>query len=231
VIPLLLVWLRAAGLVGQSLALGGAAFALIVLRPGRDRCPPGARDRILALSGLGALVAAVAQAGGLLALAAALADQGGWPLAAVLGSTTGVAGLIRIATALGAALTALVLRRARESRTCGAALLGLTLLLAFTGALASHGAGRMEGRAWLVSLGALHQAAAGAWVGGLISAAVVAARAKAHPGEAWLRPFSAVAATAVAVLALTGVALSLVFVAGPAAAIGTSYGASWRWAP
>ncbi|HXJ77445.1 MAG TPA: CopD family protein [Candidatus Methylomirabilis sp.] len=224
-IPLLLVWLRAAGLVGQSVALGGAAFALIVLRPGRRGCPPGARDRTLALTAFGALLAAAAQAGGLLALAAALADDGGWPLAAVLGSTTGVAGLIRITMAAGAALASLALRRVPESRTRGVVLFVTTVLLAFTGALASHSAGRMGGRPWLVGLDALHHAAAGIWVGGLICAAVVVVRAKVHPGEGWLRPFSGLAASAVAVLALTGAALSIEFVAAPAAALGTSYGA------
>jgi copper resistance protein D len=224
VIPLLLVWLRAAGLVGQSLALGGAAFALFVVRPGRERCPPGALDRTLWLTALGAVLVAVAQTAGLLAVAAALADGAGWPLAALLGSTSGMAGLLRIATAAGAAGAAVALRRAPEGRTRGVVLLGMTLLLAFTGALAGHGAGRLEGRSWLVALGAVHLAAAATWVGGLICAA--AAVAKAHrAGEEWLRPFSALAAVAVTVLALTGAALSIEFVATPAAAIGTSYGA------
>jgi putative copper resistance protein D len=42
---------------------------------------------------------------------------------------------------------------------------------------------------------------------------------------AWLRPFSALAAWAVAALAATGIAMSLEYIATPAAAIGTSYGA------
>jgi putative copper resistance protein D len=225
-IPLLLVWLRAAGLVGQALALGGAAFALFVLRPGRERCPPGALGRTLALTALGACLVAVAQVGGLLAVAAELADDGAWPIAAVLGSTSGTAGLARIAVALGAVGAALALRRAPEGRARAAALLGVALLLAFTGSLAGHGAGRLEGRAWLLSLAAMHHAAAAVWVGGLICATVTVARAKGGPpGEAWLRPFSPLAGASVAVLALTGAGLSLEFVATPAAAIGTSYGA------
>ncbi len=175
---------------------------------------------------MGAVLVAAAQVGGLLAVAAALADGAGWPLAALLGSTSGMAGLIRIATAVGAAGAALALRRAPEGRARGAVLLGVTLLLAFSGALAGHGAGRLEGRSWLVSLGAVHLAAAATWVGGLICAVAVVARAKTHRhDEEWLRPFSTLAAIAVAVLALTGVALSIEFVATPAAAIGTSYGA------
>ena len=56
-------------------------------------------------------------------------------------------------------------------------------------------------------------------------AAALALRPDGDSPEAWLRPFSALAAIAVAALALTGAALSLHYIAGPAAAIGTSYGA------
>jgi len=54
---------------------------------------------------------------------------------------------------------------------------------------------------------------------------VVAARTTDHPPAEWLRPFSELAAAAVSVLALSGVALSIDLIATPAAAIGTSYGA------
>jgi copper resistance protein D len=225
VIPLLLVWLRAAGLVGQSLGLGGTAFVLIVLRRGRGGGLARARARTLALVTAGALLAAGAQAGVLAALAAALTADGRWPVAAVVGSTVGIAGLLRIAAALIAAAAAQALRGAPDSRTGGAFLLAATALLASTGALASHAMGRVDGRVWLMALDAVHQAAAGAWVGGLVCAAVLGARPDPDAPEAWLRPFSVLAVVAVAALAVTGVALSLAYVATPAAAIGTSYGA------
>jgi putative copper resistance protein D len=225
VIPLLIVWLRAAGLVGQALAVGGAVFAIFVVRRNRERCPPGALEGTLRLTALGALLALAAQAGGLLAVAAVLADDGGWPLAALLGATSGMASLIRVATAAGAAGAACALRRAPERRGRAVVLLGTTLLLAFTGSLAGHGAGRLDGASWLVPLSALHLAAAGTWVGGLICAAVVVARSRTGSDEEWLRPFSPLAAVAVAVLAVTGLALSIEFIATPGAAIGTSYGA------
>jgi putative copper resistance protein D len=50
-------------------------------------------------------------------------------------------------------------------------------------------------------------------------------RADASAGDVWLRPFSVVAAAAVGGIAVTGVTLSLAYVATPGAAIGTSYGA------
>lgn len=223
-ISLLLVWLRAAGLVGQSLALGGAAFTLVVLNSSRERCPPSARDRVLALTILGALMAAAAQAGMLAALGAALADDRGWPIADVLGSTAGIGGLFRITAAIGGVGAALALR-AKDAAARRAVLLGAAALLALTGALGGHAMGRVESRVWLVVVSALHQAAAGIWIGGLICAAVVAARARSHSTEDWLRPFSTLAVVAVVVLAVTGALLSLEYIAGTGAAIGTTYGA------
>jgi hypothetical protein len=79
VIPFALVWLRAAGLVGQAVALGGTVFAPVVLRPRPERGPARALDHTLALIVVGTLLAATAQAGVLAALAAGLADNGSWP--------------------------------------------------------------------------------------------------------------------------------------------------------
>lgn len=225
VIPLMLLWLRAAGLVGQAVALGSAVFALVVLRRDPERRPARALDWTLALTGAGALVAVLAQTGLLAVLAAALADDAGWPIAALLGSTVGSAGIVRIAAGLAILSAAIALRRAPASRLRGALLLGSTILLSATGALASHAMGRLDGQAWLLTVTAFHQAAVGIWVGGLLCAAMLLLRADASAGDVWLRPFSVVAAAAVVGIAVTGVALSLAYVATPDAAIGTSYGA------
>ena len=130
-------------------------------------------------------------------LAAALADDAGWPIAALLGSTVGIAGIVRIAAGLAILFTAIALRRAPASRVRGALLLGSTILLSVTGALASHAMGRTDGQAWLLTVTALHQAAVGIWVGGLVCAAMLVLRADASAGDVWLRPFSGVAAAAV----------------------------------
>ncbi len=226
VIPLMLLWLRAAGLVGQTIAVGGAIFALFVLRSASEQHPARALDRTLAFVGAGALLAALAQAGLLAAHAAALADgDGGRPTASMLGSTVGFAGLVRIAAGLAVLPAVFALRRAPASRVRGALLLASTAALCVTGVLASHAIGRLEDRAWLLTITALHQMAVGAWVGGLVCAAMQAVRADADVGDAWLRPFSAVAAAAVVAIAITGAALSLAYVGTPGAAIGTSYGA------
>ena len=220
------MWLRAAGLVGQAVALGGAMFAIVVLRRGRESTPLGAVDRTLRLTAAGALLTAGAQAGSLAVLAAGVAVEAGWPIAALLGSTSGIAGLLRIATAALVAAVALALRRAPERRGCSAlVLVSAAGLLALTAALGSHALGRLDGRAGLWSLSALHQAAAGTWLGGVMCAAVLAVRAHGDDPARWLNRFSALAAAAVTVLGLSGMGLALVYVGTLEAAIGTSYGA------
>jgi copper resistance protein D len=225
VISFLLVWLRAAGLAGQAVALGGALFALVVLGRGREPGAARAVDRTLRITALGALVAGVAQIGVLAALGWELAGDASWPIADLLGSTVGLAGVTRVGVACLAAAAALVLRRASDSSGRGKLLLVATLLLTFTGALASHAIGRLEGRVWLWSVTALHQAAAGTWLGGLVCAAVLGARPQGDHPERWLRRFSALAAAAVVVLASTGMTLSLAYVDALDTLFTTSYGA------
>ena len=62
--------------------------------------------------------------------------------------------------------------------------------------------GRVDGGVWLVAVGALHQAAAATWVGGLVCAAVLTLRSTPAASESWLRPFSRLALAAVTALAL-----------------------------
>ncbi|HET9491449.1 MAG TPA: CopD family protein [Methylomirabilota bacterium] len=224
-IAFLLVWLRAAGLVGQALALGAVVFALVVLRRGREPASAPAVARTLVLAAAGAALAAVSQTAVLVTMAAGLADEAGWPIGALLGSTVGIAALIRVGLACLAVVGALALRRAPDSGGRSVLLLVTTLLLALTGALASHATGRVDGRVWLWSLTGLHHVAAGAWLGGVMCAAVLGVCSPTHHPERWLHRFSTLAAAAVAGLALTGMTLALVYVGTAEAAIGTSYGA------
>jgi copper resistance protein D len=225
VILLMLLWLRAAGLVGHAVALGSAVFALVVLHREPTLRPARALEHALALTGIGALVVVLAQAGLLAALAEALTvDDARWPMSALLGSTVGAAGLARITVGLVTVAAAIALRQEPASRGRRALLLGSSVLLAGTGALASHAMGRMDGQAALLVVTALHQVAVGVWVGGLVCAAIIALRTDSA-GNAWLRPFSTVALAAVTGIAFTGLGLSLAYVGTAGAAIGTSYGA------
>lgn len=223
-VSLVLVWLRAAGLAGQALALGGAAFALVVLaRAGAPDAPHRLRST-LAMAAAGAGLAAAAQAGMLATIARAFADDAGWPIGALLGSTVGLVGVARLVIALGVAGAAFALRRAPSARAWSALLVVGGTLLAVSGALVGHATGR-EDSGWLVAVGALHQAAAGVWVGGLVCAAALTVRHDAQASIGWLRPFSALAAAAAGTTGLTGIMLALEYVATPRVAIGTAYGA------
>src|SRR5262245_43003210 len=135
-IPLILIWLRAAGLVGQAAALGGVVFWLAVSRRRHPSASGRAADLPLVVAVVGALVAAVAQVGTLAALAAQVADGRGWPVAALLGSTVGASGLIRIACSLIAAAAALRVRRTPDSMNWRAVLLIAAGLLSASGTLA-----------------------------------------------------------------------------------------------
>jgi putative copper resistance protein D len=225
VIPLLLLWLRAAGLVGQMVAVGGSLFALVILRAASGPHVSSALGWSLGLAALGGSVAALAQGGVLAALATILADgDSGWPTAGLLESAVGAGALVRIVAAIAVVVGALALHRVPASRNRAALLLGAAVALSLTGTFASHAMGRLDGRAWLLAVTALHQAAAGAWVGGLVCAALLTVRTDPSIARDWLRPFSAVAAVAVGTLALSGLTLCLAYVVTPELAVGTSYG-------
>jgi len=223
-IAFVLLWLRVAGLIGQTLALGGTAFALIVL--GRSRQPDVVRRArsTLAIVAGGALLCAIAQAVSLALIASAFADAQGWAFAALLDSTVGQRGAAHLVIALGVAAAALAAHRATSLRIWSGLLIVAGALLALTGALVGHAAGRAD-FGTLAAVGALHQAAAGVWIGGLVCAFVFTVRHDAQAPIAWLRPFSRLAVTSVATIALTGLVLAHEYIATPRVAIGTSYGA------
>jgi putative copper resistance protein D len=224
VISFALLWLRAAGLIGQTMALGSTAFALVVLAWPRQ---PDVHHRVrstLTIAAVGALICAAAQAVSLALIASAFADEHGWPFGALFASTVGQWGAARLVIALGVAGAALAARRTSGSRVWSGLLVAAGGVLALSGALVGHAAGR-EASGWLVAIGALHQAAAGVWVGGLLCAFVFTVRPDAQAPIGWLRPFSRLAATSVGAIALTGAALTWAYVGTPRLAIGTSYGA------
>jgi putative copper resistance protein D len=224
VISFLLLWLRGLGLVGQALALGGTAMALVVLC--RSREPDACRRcrSTLMLAAIGGLACAAAQAVILAAIAKTFADEHGWAFGPLLDSLVGQAGAVRAAIALVVAAAALATRRAPGSRARWVVLVASGAGLALSGTAIGHATGRAD-FVWIAAVGALHQAAAGVWVGGVVCAFVLTVRHDAQAPIAWLRPFSRLAATAVVTIALTGLALVFAYVATPRIAIGTSYGA------
>jgi putative copper resistance protein D len=227
VVALALVLLRALGLLGQGLVLGGAAFGLVALRPWLVAEPdlgPAVR-RALALARAGAVLLLAAQAATLALILASIADAPGWSLSAFLATPLALASGARALTALVA--LAACARVSREPRARGPwlALLIVGLAAAVGAAWTSHAAGRLAGRGWLLVADALHQAAIAIWVGGLVhlTALFLARGDRPWPARA-LQGFSRLACGALTVLVASGATLALAFVGGVDALIGTAYG-------
>ncbi len=221
------VILRGLALCGQAAAVGGVFFALVLLRPAIAARPALASllGRSLAVTAAGAVVVAVAQALALGVELAALGGDGGWPIREIVAASYVRAALARIgACALLLAGCAIVRRRARPGAGW-LVLIAAVLALGASTAWTSHAAGRLGPRAFLLALDALHQLASGVWIGGIVQLIVAAWGRGATPWPARLvKRFSATALAAVAVLVAAGLGLSLVYVGGRSALLGTSYG-------
>ena len=222
------VLLRGLALCGQAIAIGGVCFAALVLRPAlrEDATVPRRLAKSLALTAIGAIGVAGAQALGQSLQLSVLSDaHAGWPLAEIAGTSYFRASLVRI-LACGGLVAACVILARRPDRAGGwIALGGLAVALGIVSAWTSHAAGRLGARGLLLMLDALHQIAAGVWVGGLLHLVVSATpRAADVASTARLRRFSTVSVVAVATLVVAGVGLTLSYVDGPRALLGTSYG-------
>jgi putative copper resistance protein D len=212
------VVLRGLILAGQAAAIGGIAFALVVLRG----AVPG---RVAGLTAAGAGAVALAQAAALALQVAALADEGGFPLADVADTAFFRVSAVRIAVALVLFAAAVGLRRRAPTRARLALLAAAAAGLAVAAAFTSHAAARVTERALPLAFDALHQLAASVWVGGLIHlvATTLARRAPIDEKEVLPR-FSAMALGAVATLLASAGALTWLYVDGLAAMTGTAYG-------
>ena len=222
------VLLRGLALCGQSVAIGGVLFAIFLLR-GPLADGPAARARLtrsLWLTAIGAAVVAGAQLLSLTVQISVLGDAvGGWPVAEVARTSFFRAGLVRVVACLGLVIGCAALVKRPQAPGWWIALAGLTVLLGVGSAWTSHAAGRLGPRAVLLVLDALHQLAAGVWIGGLLHLTILAA---AREPAAWtgalLKRFSTMAFVSVVTLVLAGVGLTIAYVDKPGALLGTSYG-------
>jgi len=220
------VILRGLALSGQAIAIGGVAFALLVLGP---TAPDGASStvwrRLWTLVALAAVGVAVAQASSLGVLVAALGGDASWSHRELAATLYVQASFVRMLAAVGLAAGALAARRRERLGLWWLLILLPALVVGVSGAWTSHSAARLQHRGVLIALDAVHQLAAAAWIGGLVH---LVAAAFPSPGELQparlLRRFSSVALASVAALVVAGVGLSLVYVDGPSAAFGTAYG-------
>src|SRR5256712_341371 len=209
------------------MAIGGVLFALLVLRPAVRARPALASPlgRTLPASAAGAAVLGGAQ---LLALAVQLGARvggGGGPVRELVASPSVRAAAARVLACVGLVVGCLRVRRAAGTGLGWVALLGGALALAMSAAWTSHAAARLGPRGLLLTLDGLHQVAAAAWIGGLGHLVLTALGRGVHAWPALLlKRFSALALTAVAVLVVAGLALTLSYVGGVHALLGTSYG-------
>jgi putative copper resistance protein D len=220
------VILRGLALGAQAIAIGGVAFVLFVLMPAAGDAETAAlRRRALAITALAATALAAIQLLLIALLLGVLGGGDGWPLAAVAQTSYFWAGAVRIVAC--AVVMAFAGRAARGAAGAATApvLVALALVLALSAAWLSHAAARLGGRALLLAIDSVHQLAAGVWIGGLVHlvAAAVGGRARQWWAAALPR-FSTMALVAAAVVVAGGLALTRVYVDGPRAFVGTSYG-------
>jgi len=223
--------LRGVVLAAIGVAQGGIVWVLWTLRPWTGKARAGLIGRALALVAVGAGTAAIGQAILLGLKALVLTDSFGPD--ALQGFATTVhfaASAARVALALGLTVAALWLQRAPERPGRWALVLGLAVLLAATGAWLTHATGRVEHRAALMAMTALHQVAAAVWVGGLaqLASAWRLVRHDADGDVLWpllAGRFSQLATASVAVLIATAIPLTWTYTASWRGLVGTGYGA------
>ncbi len=221
------VLVRGLALSGQALALGGIVFAFLV---GRPLAPGGLGwslplSRSLGLVTAGALGLALAQCLSFVVQVGSLAGDTGWPLRELAATTYFRAGLGRLVSCLGLVVGCRALGARPRARGWWGAVFGFGLGLVLTSAWMSHAAARLEHRGLLLALDALHQLAAAVWVGGLVHLAAAAAGGGERPWPGVvLQRFSALALGAVATLVAAGLGLSLFYIDGVGALVGTAYG-------
>ena len=224
--------LRSLGLIAHAVSLGGFIFAAAVLRPWRG---VGAAPDVAAASGLRLAGLAAATVALLIVLQIAAKAQF---IATGLKVPpfpeffrTQVFQVNAVCAALSALAAIAILRlRRRPAATVRWLAAGIVLLLlAMAGAGLTHGSARLEQRAFLMTLTALHQTAGLAWVGGVVHLVFLWRLGKRDPSAATFWPealarFSALGIGALAILVATGIPLTAIYAESLAGFVGSAYG-------
>jgi len=194
------VLLRGLALCGQALAVGGVFFGLLILRPAAraDARWAAAEPRTLLLIAAGAAAVVMAQGLSVSLQLGSLVSELDSSLRTALATSYFAASVARTLVCGLVIATAIGLRRRTPSLGAWLVLVGLSLLLPLGAAGTSHAAARLEHRVPLLALDALHQLAAGVWVGGLFHLVVAASRDGRRPWPTvLLQRFSALSFAAV----------------------------------
>ena len=219
-------------LVLLSLVVASVPWGLVVLRA--TRCERGDPVVVRAASLLerSALGLALCQAGLLAVKLLLLRSYLGSDALALFGATAQArAAVARLLLALVLAVAARRLR-ARTDDPSRWAFVGATVLaILVAGAWLTHATSRLEDRGWLMALTVAHQAATGAWVGGVLHLALLWRRGRADASTAEaasfagaVDSFSRVALPAVALSIATGVPLAAAYLGSWQALVGSGPG-------
>ncbi len=228
------VLLRGLALVCASLALGGVAWLRVVLRAEPHAKPDRAEALALRVVGLASAAVALTQVALMAVALGALADShGAWPIARYFETAFARVAVLRAAIGAGVAWLAWTLARRPLGSAAWHAMTGGAVALVAASAVLSHAVARVEGRALLLLLDALHQVAAAVWVGGLAHLVLYASvfergdatkRAEGLAASSLTARFSRLALISVATLTVAGIGLTIGYVGDLAAFVGTAYG-------
>ncbi len=215
----LVVLLRAAILVFQTILVGGVIFLSFVasnngLRPEELMRPAW---KFIRWSGVGL---ALSQLAFLIVNSLVLGNSTDISIREMLGANFAIAGIVAIVASLAVASWP-----ARLQKSVNRTVLVPALLILGSSVVTSHSFSRMEGRVVLVGLTTLHLLATASWIGGLPYLLLTMKRISEQDVRIRIsQRFSRLAQISVAVLFLAGLGMSLVFVGSWNALYGTAYG-------
>jgi putative copper resistance protein D len=227
------VLLSGIALIGLALALGGAAFAQVVLarETARSVEPASPPARSLALVAIGAVTLAAARLAALFLLPLSFADDARQsPLRALFATGYAHATIAQASAAAVLAGIALSLRGRSATPRRRIQMPAAALLVLVCGAWLTHASSRVEGAGPLMAMTLLHQLGAALWVGGIAQLVLLRRQARARDADPSLWPrmlarFSPLALVSVLLLFAAGVGLAWYYVGDWSALFGTGYGA------
>ena len=217
------VVLHGCTIVAQSMALGSVLFLLLLVRPlaGRLEAAPAIARSTARIAGWAALALLLCEAATVAMQASILTATVDLSLPQALGAASALAGLAKIGAA--AVLAAALLGRGAGAPAFLLLAAGTVELAAAT--MTTHAAARLDDRAVLLAVSALHQFGAAIWIGGI--PAFIAALRRAADGAS-LRligaRFSGLSMAGVGCIIVSAAVLAWFYIGDWEAVYGTAYG-------
>ncbi len=209
-------------IVSQSMALGGALFLVLLVRP---LAPQLGRFGIAAgtarIAGYAALALLLCEAATVALQAAVLMDTVDLDFRNVLSADFAIAGMVKTVAAAAMAGVLLGLR----DRAPAVPLLALTLIELAAATLTTHAAARLDSRSWLLAVEGLHQLGAAIWIGGI--PCFLLALSRVRDGAAFRlvgSRFSRMSMAGVACILVSGITMSVLYIGSWQALYGTAFG-------